>query len=44
MKIDMKKGEVFFKNLLKDKKRFLFIVLIAIIGVVIFAKTTGNIH
>jgi membrane fusion protein (multidrug efflux system) len=44
MKIDLKKIEDFFKNLLKDKKRFLFIVLIAIIGVVIFAKTTGNIH
>lgn len=40
----LKKGESIFKDLLKDKKRFLFIVIAAIIGVVIFAKTTGNIH
>lgn len=40
----LKKSEEIFKNLLKDKKRFLLIVIVAIIGVVIFAKTTGNIH
>jgi membrane fusion protein (multidrug efflux system) len=40
----LKKGGAILKDLLKDKKRFFLIVTVAIIGVVIFAKTTGNIH